>query len=135
MQKTVLATLGGAIVFFIAGFLIWGLALANFQAAHKTTTAGVVKTEADFILIIAAMLVSAFLFTLIFQRWAGIKTFATGAKAGAILAALIGLSSELMILAEYNIIDSTIVATNVIGNLVWGALGGGVIGWILGRGD
>ena len=81
------------------------------------------------------MVVSAFLFTLIYQRWAGIKTFVTGAKAGAILAALIGLSSELMILAEYNIIDSTIVATNVIGNLVWGALGGGVIGWILGRGD
>jgi len=137
-QKILIATLGGAVVFFFAGWIIWGMALAGTRAAHMTHYDGLMKPEGEtqsFILIAVAMIVTALLYAIIYNRWAGIKTFATGAKAGAVIAVLAGLSSGIMSMAMMNLLDWTLVGIDVVGNLIWGALGGGAIGWILGRGD
>ena len=81
------------------------------------------------------MIVYGFLYSYIFHRWAGIKTFMGGAKAGALLAVVMGLGTGLMWLAMMNLINTTVVATDIIGNLIWGGLGGGAIGYILGMGE
>ncbi len=138
VQKIILGTLGGAVVFFFAGWLIFGMALMGTRAAHTTHYDGLMKPEGateGFVLIAIAMIVTALLYTIIFNRWAGIKTFATGAKAGALIAVLGGLASGIMSMAMMNLFDWTVIGLDVVGNLIWGALGGGAIGWILGRGD
>ena len=134
-QKIILATLGGAVVFFLAGWLIWGIALAGIHAEHTTVYEGLQKTMPSMVLVAAGQIVIALLFAIIYHRWAGIKTFATGAKAGALIAVLTTLSQDLMNMAFLNLYDWTVVITNIVGSLIWGAVGGGVIGWILGRGD
>jgi hypothetical protein len=135
IQKILLATLGGGIALFIAGWLIWGFGLAGLHQAHTTSYEGLQKAVPDMILLVIGQLLWGLLLAVIFNRWAGIKTFATGAKAGAVIAMLATLAADMMNMSMLNWYDWTVVGTNVIGSLVWGAIGGGVVGWILGRGD
>lgn len=128
-----LATLAGTVAMFFGGWLIWGMALHNFQQSHTQVYEGLQPEMPNMPLMVLSMVAFALLYSIIFDRWAGIKTFATGAKAGALIATLIGLGHDLMWVASANLIDGTVVGTNVIANLVWGALAGGVIGWVLGK--
>ncbi len=131
-QRLVLATLGGAGALFLMGYLIWGLILGNIQTEHTTYYDGLGKENPNMWLIFFSMVCTSFVYTWIFDFWGQIATFKTGAKAGALIASIIGLGYDLMYLATMNLYDWTIVGTDLIGNLAWGAIGGGVIGWILG---
>jgi len=134
-QKMLISTLAGAVVFYFAGFLIWGIALSGIQESHSVNYDGLAREAPDMVAMALSMIASAFLFAYIFDRWAGIKTFVTGAKAGALLAVFIGLGHGLLMHSMMNLIDYTVIATDVVGNAIWGALGGGVIGYLLGRGE
>lgn len=134
-QKLLLATLGGAVAFFFSGFLMWGIVLGSIQQNHTLIIEKLVKPQPDMVLMAIGMVVFSFLFSLIYHRWAGIKTFKTGAIAGAVIAILYGFGYDLMMLAQMNLIDNVVLLTDILANAVWGALGGGVIGWILGRGE
>lgn len=132
-KATLIATLIGAIVMFFGGWLIWGIALMSIHQAHTAEYTGLINEMPDMLLMAIAMIVTALLYAIIFERWAGIKTAKTGAKAGAVIAILSGLGYDLMSMASMNLIDSTIVLTDIAGNLVWGALAGAAIGWALGK--
>lgn len=134
-QKLLLSTLGGAVTFFFAGWIIWGFGLMSIQQSHTKNYDGLMNEMPNMGLMAVSMIATALAYSLIYHRWAGIKTFRTGAIAGAVLAALLGLGHGLMMMASMDLIDSTVVLTDLIGNILWGALGGGVMGWILGRGD
>lgn len=133
LKRVLMATLAGTVVMFFAGWLIWGMLLFNLHEAHTVQYEGLTPEMPNMILMALAMVPSALLFAIIFDRWAGIKTFATGAKAGALIASLVGLGHDLMWLGSANLIDGTIVGTNIIANLAWGALAGGVIGLVIGK--
>ena len=134
IQKILLGTVVGGIVLTLAGFLIWGLGLESFIQSHTASYDGLAKSEdAAFPFIIISCLATALLMSLVFNRWANISTAKTGASAGAVIAILVGLSADAMVLGQYNLIDSTVLLLNVIGNAVWGAVGGAAIGWLMGR--
>ena len=132
-KKIALATLVGTVTMFFAGWLIWGFALFGIQSSHTQEYAGLMPEMPNMVFMVLNTITFALLYTIIFVRWAGIKTFVTGAKAGAFLAVLIGLGQGFMMLASFNLIDTTVLLTDVLGNLVWGAISGGVIGLVLGK--
>ena len=125
--KLLLATLGGTVAFFLAGWVIWGIVLEPIMADHYIHYDGLRKEVPNMMLMILAMLVTALLYAIIFHRWASISTFATGAKAGAIISLLAGLGTSLMFMSMMNWADWTVVFSDVVGNLIYGAIGGGVI--------
>ncbi len=132
-KKTALATIGGSVVLFLAGWFIWDFILGGIQSSHTTTYPGLEKESPSMLFIFLAQVFFALLITIIFQRWAGITTLVSGAQAGAVIAILIGLGQDSMFLGMTNMYDSVVLLTNIAGNLLWGALGGAVIAWILGR--
>lgn len=132
ITKMLLGTLIGGVALFLSGWLIWGFLLAGLQDGHRTSVEGIYKTEPDVLLIFISCLAGGALLTLIFNRWAGIQTWATGAKAGAMIMLLYGLMADLAVMAEFTIIDSTFVLLNIGGNIIWGAIGGAVVGAYLG---
>ena len=72
--------------------------------------------------------------TIIFSRWAQIKTFVTGAKAGLIIGLFLGALPTLEIFSTTTgLTDLTGVITGAITFGVRFAVAGGVIGWLLGR--
>ena len=83
--------------------------------------------------LVLANFVNALLLAYIFDQWATISTFVGGLKGGAIVFFLISLGFQLMFLAFMKIMNGyTPAIADVLGSTVLGALGGGVIGAVLG---
>ena len=131
-SKMIMATIVGAFTSFIAGFLIYGLALHMYFAEN---TSGMLE-EPNFVWLIVGHLSFSFLTTYIFMKWAGIKSLATGASAGVIIGILFTLGHVSFALGTsemYNSITPAFVDT-VAGAVVW-MFGGAGVGWWLGRGE
>jgi hypothetical protein len=134
MTRLLAATIVGGIAFFIIGFLIYGVVLDPMvMKPNLNNYPGLVNETPLFVPLIAANLVSAFLLTYIFDRWASISTFMGGLKAGAIILFLMALSFQLMFISFINLSKNCIPpVADVVGSTVMGALCGGIIGAVLG---
>ena len=134
-SKILLAGLVGAIVAFLLGFIVYGNLLAEFFVENSGSASGVMRgdDEMQWIPMILGHLTWGLLFAVIFGRWANITTFATGAKAGALLGFLIGASFDLIQLGSTHIPNLTGVIVDIIVMSIISAIVGGVVGWFLGR--
>lgn len=133
LKKFSLGTLAGGVAFFIIGFLVYGLALADFMASNAGTATGVAKEPMEMWALILGNLGYGALLTYIFLQWASISTFATGAKAGAIIGFLVALYFDFLTYSMMNIITMTGVVVDIIVFTVVSALVGGVVGLVLGK--
>ena len=133
--RVLLATVVGAVTIFLLGYLFFGILLAPYTTAGEIPYSGLRKVPPDMLLLILKNIVQAFLLVYIFEYLAGIRTFLGGMKAGAAIMFLITLSLNLSLLSIMNL--HTGYTPNILdlaGETVRTALGGGVIGAILGYG-
>ena len=134
LTRVLAATVAGGIAFFVLGFVIYGLILdPMLMKPNMVIYAGLMKETPTWIPLILANFVSAFLLAYIFDKWASISTFIGGLKGGAIVWFLISLAYQLMFVAFMNLSKNYIPPiADVAGSIVMGAIGGGVIGQVLG---
>lgn len=134
LTRVLAATVAGGIAFFVLGFVIYGLILDPMvMKPNMVIYAGLMKETPTWIPLILANFVSAFLLAYIFDKWASISTFIGGLKGGAIVWFLISLAYQLMFVAFMNLSKNYIPPiADVAGSIVMGAIGGGVIGQVLG---
>ena len=134
LARLLAATVAGGIVFFVLWFIIYGLILEErVMRPNMNTYPGLMNEVPVWLPLILANMVSALLLAYIFEKWAGIRTFVGGMKGGAIVWFLISLSFQLMFLAFMNLSKNFIPnVADVVGSTVMGAIGGGVIGQVLG---
>ena len=134
VARIIAATIAGAIAIFIVGFVVYGLVLDPMvMRPNVIEYAGLMKDPPSWIPLVLANLVLAFLLSVIFDKWAGIKTFASGASAGAIIVFLMTLYFDLSFFAFMHIFKNYIpMLADMAGGIVLGAVGGGVIGQVLG---
>ena len=134
LTRVLAATVAGGIAFFVLGFVIYGLILDPMvMKPNMVIYAGLMKETPTWIPLILANFVSAFLLAYIFDKWASISTFISGLKGGAIVWFLISLAYQLMFVAFMNLSKNYIPPiADVAGSIVMGAIGGGVIGQVLG---
>ena len=105
LTRLLAAAVAGGIAFFVLGFLIYGLLLENsVMKPNMNTYPGLMNETPVWVPLILANFVSALLLAYIFEKWAGIRTFAGGAQGGAIVWFLIALSFQLMFLAFMNLL-------------------------------
>lgn len=132
--RLIVATIAGAVVTFAAGFVVYGLILEpNLMRPNMIEYAGLFKDPPSMIPLIMANFALAFILTFIFERWAGIRTFMTGAAAGAIICFLITLYFDLSFFAFMRIFKNFIpMLGDLLGSIVLGGVAGGVIGLVLG---
>jgi hypothetical protein len=129
-NKLLLSTLSGGVMIFLLSFLLYTHVLADFFQSNM----GGVMTEKPVIWAFAlGGLAYSFLLAYIYGRWAGIKTFATGAKAGAMIFFILALGFNLMLYGYANIFNLTSTLADTVVFAIIGALTGGVVGWVLGR--
>ena len=134
LTRVLAATVAGGIAFFVLGFVLYGLILDPMvMRPNMVTYAGLMKETPTWIPLILSNFVSAFLLAYIFDKWATISTFIGGLKGGAIVWFLISLAYQLMFVAFMNLSKNYIPPiADVAGSIVMGAIGGGVIGQVLG---
>jgi hypothetical protein len=135
-QKFLIGTLVGGIVFFLLGYLFYGMALANFFTEHSLAPAGSMKTMGEFAwwALILGNLANAALLAYVFQKIGNINSFGSAARTAAAIGFFIGLSSSLIRFAVANSSDLTGTLTNVVVTTVMFAIAGGIIGVVLGMG-
>lgn len=133
-NRVLLATVAGLVAMFLLGYLIWGMLLMDTLKELNPPIEGVERDQPDLLLIALSNLALALLLTLVYSRWAGITTFRAGLIAGAWFFGLIAVAFDLMFLATTHMVSTGGAALDVVANIVWGGLSGGVIGWVLGYG-
>lgn len=133
-NKLALATLAGAVTAFILGYALYGILLAGFFAANAGSATGVMKPVPSMLPLALGQLPGALLLALMIQRWGGSRSMGGGAKVGATLGLLMGLSYDLIAYATTNLanLTATLVDPLVTGFLM--AVVGAVIGLVLSKG-
>jgi len=132
--RVIVAAIAGGAAFFLLGFLIYGLLLDPLvMKPNMIEYSGLTKDPPAWIPLVLANIVQAFFLAYIFDKWAGIRTWSTGASAGAIIMFLIALTIQLFFAAFMNLMKNfTPALADIVGSTVLGAIGGAVIGWVLG---
>jgi hypothetical protein len=131
--RVVAATIAGGVVFMVVGFLIFGLALAETMKAWTVNYPGLMKDPPNFIALSLSNLAWAFLLAVIFDRWAGIRTFQAGAIAGAVIMFIAVAAIDFQFKAFMVLmIGFSPMIVDMIACAVMGALAGGVVAMVLG---
>ena len=127
------ATVAGAVVLFVVGFLLFGLALAGFYENNVGSASGVVKDPPEWLWLVLSTLVTAALLTLVLG-WKGATDAATGAKTAAIFGLLFAMSIDFGLYSMTNIPNLTVTLVDPILVAVYMATGGAIVGMMLGKG-
>ncbi|HEX4956887.1 MAG TPA: hypothetical protein VFV46_01810 [Lacibacter sp.] len=123
------------VVYFLLGWLIYGMLLMDFMTQHTTTAAqAIMRPEAEWPwwAMITGNFGLGFLLSYVFNK-SGTSTVSAGALSGAIVMFLFSFSVDLMMYAQMNIFDLTSAVVDMCASAVIGALVGAVLGWWLGR--
>ncbi len=131
-SKVLIAGLIGGITYFILGFLVWDVLLGDYIVAP----ACVARSEEDFVFwaMVLSCLVWAFMLAYVFEKWASISTWKTGASAGLTLGLLIAATVQFANHAMMSSTTLTVVALDVLATGAVSGIVGAVVGWWLGRG-
>lgn len=135
-KKFLMGTVVGGIAFFFLGYLIYGMALTDFMAAHVGSATGVQRPMEEMVwwsLLLGNFLGGAFL-TYVFLKWANVSSFGGGLSTGATLGFFLAATFDFTMFATSNVVDLTGVITDVIAYSVMSGISGGVIGMVLGMG-
>jgi len=135
MKNNILAVLGGTVALFGLGYLIYVVLFAGstFHFGSGSENVLLNPDDVNFGAIIFMEVLYAALLTLIYGKWAQIKTFSTGAKAGFLIGALSGACFILHLYATTNLTSINGVLFYTATFAVRFAVAGGVVAWILGR--
>ena len=134
-KKLIVGTLIGAIVLFLLGYLFYANLLADYFAANMSGMEEFSKDPPDLLFIFIGNICTALMLSYIFIKWAGIKTFSTGVKAGAIIGLLASLGYNFIFYGTTTIPTLELVAVDSLVTMVMLGIAGGFIGMVLGKMD
>lgn len=136
ITRVLVATLAGAVVLFLLGYLIFGVLLNSYMQANVMQYAGMMKNPPNIMMLIVANLAFAWLLAFVADYWAGIRNFASGLKLGALITFPLIIWSTLRFEAFIDLyIGYALIIVVVLAATLLGAIAGGVIGLVLGMVD
>ena len=132
--RVLAATVAGGIVFYAVGFVLFGIVLDPVMKPYMNQFPGLMKEPMpDMIFLPLWNLTMAFLFAIVFEKWASIRTFHGGLNGGFILMLLVVLIIDLQYVAFTNVFKGPIgFIIDVVAATALGTLAAGVVGAVLG---
>ena len=132
-MKILRGTIFGGIAFFFLGWVVYGMLLADFMAAHSDGSLNRPNDQMIMWAMILSNLVLGLLVTLVL-KWSGAVSIVDGLKTGAIFGFLMGLTMDLMMYSMTTQYDLTALFVDVIVYTVMLAIIGLVIVLTWGKG-
>ncbi len=134
-NKFVLSGIAGSVVFFLLGYLIYGILLGDFMKNHAGTATGVAKNPNEYMLwlIAVANVLYGFLLAYIFGR-AGVASIGAGFGMGATIGLLTSASTDFIVYATANTITGAGMGADIVAFTILAGIAGAVIGWVKGMG-
>ena len=131
IKNLLIGGIAGAIVFFLLGWLIYGILLMDFMTAHPGAAGNIGKAEPDFKYLIIGNIAMGFLIAYVLLR-AGVKSFGNGFLTGAIMGLLFAVSVDCTVYATSTAISKTVMAADAAASTAMWAITGGIIGVLIG---
>lgn len=134
-SKFVIGGVIGGVVFFLLGWLIYGMLLMDFMTQHMSSAAAsVMRPEAEWPwwAMIIGNIGLGFLLSYVISK-SNAAGVSAGAVTGAVVMFLVSFSIDFMMYAQMNLTDLTGVFVDIITSAVIGAIVGAVVGWWNGR--
>ncbi len=133
-KKLFLGGIAGGVAFFLLGWLIYGILLMDFMTNNPGTAGNIERAEPDYLYLVLGNLALGFLFAYIFIK-ANVNTMANGLVTGGIIGLLMGVGGNCMTYALTTTTSKMAMAADVGGFVVMTAVGGAIIGMIMGMGN
>ena len=130
--KIIFTALGITVIFFLLGWLVYGVLLAGFYKNNTVEYAGLMKEPAPWIYFISNLCMGVlvvYIFTL-----AGIKSFVRGMITGFIIFFLVSFSFDIVFYGTMNLYKGPAFFIDVLVSTLLGGLVGGFAGLFLGMG-
>lgn len=132
--RFIVSTIVGGIVFFVLGFLIYGLFLDAWMKANVVEYAGLMNAQPQMLALVGMNLVWAGLIAFVADNWANVKDFGAGMKVGGVIMFFAGIAINLSNTAFMNIYTNSLVpVVDTVAITFMGVITGGVIGLVLGK--
>jgi hypothetical protein len=134
IKKVIIAGLAGGIVYFVLGWLVFGILMKDFYAAHTNT--GIMRPEKDMIwwAMVVSNLTWGIFMAYVLNRFGNANSLGSGFMAGATISLLISACYSLGFYAYSTMYgDMTGLAVDIILGTVVGGIIGAVVGFVLGK--
>lgn len=132
-KKLFIGGITGGVLFFLLGWVIYGILLMSFMTAHPGAAGNIGRAEPDFLYLIIGNLAMGFLMTYIFIK-ANVNSLASGFVTAAIIGLLMAVGYDCMAYATSTAMSKTGMAVDVAAATAMSAITGAVVGAVLGMG-
>ena len=129
-----LAGILGGIVFFLLGWLVYGMLLMDYMEENAGLALGVNRVDMLLWSIGLGSLLYGFFLSYIFSCLGQIKTAAAGAKSGAWVGFFVAGAIDFTKYGTTNITTLNAVAVDILAATVMASITGAVVAWVLGAG-
>ena len=133
IKKLLMGGIAGGILFFLLGWVIYGMLLMNFMNSHPGAAGNIARAQPDFLYLVIGNLAMGFLMAYIFIK-ANVNSLGSGLVTAAVIGLLMAVGYDCMIYATSTAISKTGMAVDVAASTVMSALTGAVVGAVLGMG-
>jgi hypothetical protein len=131
-NKILVGGIIGGVVFFLLGWLIWGIILAGYMAANSNQCMMKPMDQMVWWALILSNLAWGFLLAVVFD-WSNTSGWLDGAKKGAIFGLIMGLSIDLGYYSMSTMYSNlTVLCVDVLITVVMVAVAGALIAWSMG---
>lgn len=132
-KKLILGGITGGVLFFLLGWLIYGILLMDFMINNPGAAGNVGKAEPDYLYLAIGNLAMGFMMAYIFIR-SNVNTLAGGLVMGGIIGLLMSVGYNCVMYATTTVVSKTAMAADAAASTVMTAIVGAVVGMVLGMG-
>jgi hypothetical protein len=125
----------GAVFNFLGGWLVFGILLAKFYISNTKTYEGLSKAAMpDLLFIFLSGIFTAYLVNFLTRKAGQGFSFGTGFKHGFVVYFCVAAWANMSIYAFYNLMNLTLVFTDISVQAIFGGVNGGIMALVMGSG-
>lgn len=132
IKKLAVGGIVGGILFFLLGWLFYGMLLVDFMKNHPGVVSGYEKAAPDWLYLVIGNLISGLLMAYIFVK-AHVNTLAGGLITGAVVGFLMIASFDCMMYATTSLVSKKMIMADVLASTAMSAVTGAIVGMLLGK--
>lgn len=134
-KKRIMATLAGFVVFFMLGWLVYGMLMMDFFAANAGSATGVMRSDTEMVwwALVVGNILQSYLLVYIFSKWNSVNSFGSGLQAGATIGLILGFGFDLTMYGTSNMMNLTATLVDPLVIAAMMGITGGVIGMVIGK--
>lgn len=131
-NKILIAGVAGGIIFFLLGWLVYGILLMDFMSENAGPGAASIHKESmEMWALVVSNFAWGFLFAIMFGRWSAGVTPGEGAMRGATTGLLVALFLDMSMYAMSNVLTVKTLIADIAAMALIAAIGGWSIAFIL----